>query len=146
MADYSKNHVEGEAVQSELSSLCVQLSRLVEKKASLFWHIENFAKYIREDINPYGHRIQMFPLIYHVSPEFKKRWEDNLQLCTRNMIKMLIEEYKVRILALEKDINLVYIKLQTFKSLPALKEHEDRIKTHLDQVTVDILRKKDKKF
>lgn len=51
MADYSKSHGEGEAVQSELSYLCSQLGRLVEEKASFFWHIENFEKYIREDIN-----------------------------------------------------------------------------------------------
>lgn len=73
MADYSKSHEEGEAVQSELSSLCSQLNRLVEKKAALFWHIDNFEKYIREDINPYGLRIQIFPLVDHISPEFKKR-------------------------------------------------------------------------
>lgn len=117
----------------------------------MFWHIENFEKYIREDINPYGLRIQIFPLIDNISQyqsisEFKKRWEDNLQLCTRNMMKMLIEEYKVRTLSLEKDIDLIYSKLQTFKSLPAFKEHKERIKTHLDQATAEFLGKKENKF
>lgn len=78
------------------------------------------------------------PLIDHISPEFKKQWEDNLQACT--------EEYKTRSLALDKEIDSIYSKLQTFKSLPSLKEHEERIKTHLDQITTETLRKKNKKF
>lgn len=146
MADYSKNHEEGEAVQSELSSLCNQLSKYVEKKAAFFWHIDNFERYIREDINPYGLRIQIFPLIDNISPDFKKQWEDNLQACTRKMMRMLIEEYKTRSLALDKEIDNIYVKLQSFKSLPSLKEHEERIKIHLDQITTETLRKKDKKF
>lgn len=104
--------------------------------------MEDFEKYIRNDINPFGLRIQIFPLIENISPEFKIKWENNLQLCIRNMMQLLVEEYRARTPTLEKDIDHIYSKLQPFKSLSAFKDQEKRIKNHLDQVTVDILRKK----
>lgn len=127
MADYSKNHDKGEAIQSELYSLCGQLGKLVEKKTALFWHTKNFQKYIRNDTNPYGLCIQIFPLIENISLDFKKKW-NNLQLCTCNIMQLLMEEYRARTVLLEKDIDRIYTKLQTFKNLPVFKDQEERIK------------------
>ena len=146
MQGYSASHHKGEAIQSELSSLCSQLGRLVEKKAALFWHVESFEKYLREDINPYGLRIQIFPLLDNVNPEFRKKWELNLQLCTANMMKLLIEEYKTRSAQVEKDIDEIYTKLLPFLALPAFKEHETKIKGRLDVVTAETLHIKETKF
>lgn len=88
----------------------------------------------------------MFPLIDIFNLDLKKKRENNLQLCTRNMMQLLVEEYKAQTLMLEKDIDCIYSKLQSFKSLSTFKEQEDKITIYLDQVTVDILGKKENMF
>lgn len=71
---------------------------------------------MRENINPNVLHIQIFPMIDNINPEFRKKWESNLQLCTSNMMQLLIVEYKIQTGLLEKDIDEVYIytKLQAF--------------------------------
>lgn len=80
------------------------------------------------------------------NPEFQKKWENNLQSCTSNMMKLLIEEYKIRTGLVKKDIDDVYTKLKPFLGLSAFKDQEVKIKGRLDQVTIEILHKKEKSF
>lgn len=77
---------------------------------------------------------------------FKKRWDNNLQQCTKVMMRLLIEEYQKRIANLEKDFENVYVKLDQFKDLPTYKEQEEGIKIHIDQVVKEIITTKGKKL
>lgn len=62
------------------------------------------------------------------------------------MMTLLCDEYNRCIVLLDKDIDIIYTKLQRFRDLPMFREHEERIKAHLDQVTQENLAVKDKKF
>lgn len=62
------------------------------------------------------------------------------------MVKLLNEEYRRRINVIDKDIDPIYTKLQPFKTISNFKEHEERIKKHLDIFTQDTLATKEKKF
>lgn len=139
-----REHGQKEEQGSEMNFMFFQLKRLVEKK--MFWQVENFEHYIQEDINPFGLRIQIFHTLENINIVFKKQWENNLQQCTKIMMKLLIEEYQKRIVNLEKDIENVYTKLDSFKDLPTYNEHEEGIKTHIDQMVKELIATKERKF
>lgn len=59
---------------------------------------------IREDLNPQGLEIQVFPNLWEIKNTFKKQWETNLQECTKNMMNSLIEYYNQEIKELDNEI------------------------------------------
>lgn len=67
--DYGKN----EHIDSEFNSLFLKLTRILEKKSSMFWHIKSFQDYIK-DINPLGFRVQIFPNPEGLDADFKNAW------------------------------------------------------------------------
>lgn len=129
-----------------MNSLFLQLKTLVENKVSLFWQIENFKHYIQEDINPLGLRVQIFPTLDNLDTTFKKRWENNLQQCTKTMMRLLIEEYRKRTAALEKEFEEVYTKLEPFKDVSTYREQEEHIKGHIDLVVKELITNKEQNF
>lgn len=56
-----------------------------------------------------------------------------------SMMKLLNEEYRKRMINIDKDIDQIYSKLQHLKSAANFKEQEERIKNHLDSFTRDML-------
>lgn len=62
------------------------------------------------------------------------------------MMTLLSEEYRKCIAVFDKDIDAIYAKLLPFKDLPSFKEHEERIRIHLNQTSQEKLVTKDKKF
>lgn len=124
MASYYKGLDERESSHTEVLSLFMQLRKVVEKKAASFWHIESFKRYMRENVNPFGLRIQIFPILEDIDMAFKQKWEDNLQNCTMTMMRLLIEEYEKRIIVMDKDIDLIYKKLQPFNKLATFRKQE----------------------
>ncbi|PIO27386.1 hypothetical protein AB205_0104330 [Aquarana catesbeiana] len=146
MAGLSRDYSQKSSSQSEVSTLLFQLGKIVDKKVACFWHADSFDRYIREDINPLGLRIQIFPILDDVDSSFKIKWERNLQSCTKIMMTLLSEEYKKRIAILDKDIDAIYAKLLPFKDLPSFKEHKEKIGIHLHETSQEKLAIKDKKF
>ncbi|XP_040193145.1 uncharacterized protein LOC120926910 [Rana temporaria] len=145
MSQY-RDHGAKEAKGSEMTALFSQLKILVEKKVAMFWQVENFEHYIREEINPLGLRVQIFPTFEDMDNMFKKRWENNLQQCTKIMMKLLIEEYQKRILTSEKEIDELYNQLEPFKDMDTYKDQEQKIKGHIDTTVKDLITKKEQNF
>lgn len=123
-----------------------QLSRVVEKKAHLLWHIEGFEQYIREDLNPLGLRIQIFPTFENIEDSIKTKWEKNLQQCSLGMMKLLMEEYSTRVSMLNLDIDNIYTQLKPCEGLEGYKAHEENIKIRLDLLASSTLLAKEQKF
>lgn len=67
---------------------------LSKKKSSAFWHVSYLQRYIKEKCTPFGLRIQIFSRFQAISKEFKQHWEENINNCTLNMMKMLIDNYQ----------------------------------------------------
>lgn len=91
--DFDQN----ESCVSELSFLFSGLTKWLEKKSLLHWHIKSFEEYIRDDLNPLGLRVQIFPTFDNLDPIFKLAWESILNKCSTKMMKLLIDEYQKRL-------------------------------------------------
>lgn len=71
MEGYLKDFGDKEYIDLEISALFCRLSKMLEKKSMLYWHIRSFQDYIREDINPMGLRVRIFPTLDGLDSEFK---------------------------------------------------------------------------
>lgn len=67
-----------------------------------------FTKYIDDQMSPWGLRIQMFPTINKLEPEFKSQWEQNLQQCSVKMMEMLCCHYTNELTLLDREIETLY--------------------------------------
>lgn len=63
-------------------------------KKSLHWHIQSFENYIKEDINPFGLRVQIFPTFETGDVDFKREWEKTLDKCSKEMMLLRLAAYK----------------------------------------------------
>lgn len=93
MLNYHQEFQARYSPDSELSSLFFHLKKTLERKSSLFWHIQAFDRYIKADINPVGLWVQIFPTISSTDNVFKKAWENNLKACSKVMMTLLSGEY-----------------------------------------------------
>lgn len=112
----------------------------------MFWHIKSFQDYIKEDINPLGLRVQIFPNLESLDSDFKIAWEQILCTCSKDMMQLLIVEYEKRSRTLDVDIEGTCLRLQTFKTHKSFMDREIKLKKHLEVYNRDILTKKDGKF
>lgn len=110
----------------------------MEKKSALFWHIRSFQDYIKEKINPFGLRVQIFPTLEDMNPEFKTKWKAVLQACSSSLMELFIAEYNQRSVALDVEIISTCKKLQVFKTHKSIPDKEIKLKTHLETFNKDI--------
>lgn len=92
MSKSLKDFDTNKSAESELLYNFSNLTHLVEKKASLHWHIKSFEDYNRDGINPFGLRVQILPSFEKIEPEFKITWEDALKQCCTALMLLLIME------------------------------------------------------
>lgn len=135
-----------EQQESDVSALFLTLKRTLEKKSALHWHIQSFERYIKENINPIGLRIQIFPTLDNITSQMKKAWENTLNECSKNLMRLLQEEYRRQILTIDEDVKLIYVQLTPLKDLPLYSEQEKSLKENLEEHSKNILRKKEKKY
>lgn len=57
MAKIQRSYQVKEQLASDLASLFFSLTKTLEKKSALHWHIQSLERYIGEHINPIGLRI-----------------------------------------------------------------------------------------
>lgn len=146
MQGYLKKFGDNEQIETEISSLFFRLSKNLEKKSLLFWHVQSFQDYIKSNINPLGLRIQIFPTMEDLDTDFKLKWENILSTCSRNLMEALIEEYTKRTKMLDMEITKICKCLQQFKTLKSAINKEQKLKIHLEAFNNDILVKKGQKF
>lgn len=141
-----KNFSQKEQKDSELTQIFINLRKLLEKKKLNHWHIHSFERYMRNNINPFGLRIQIFPTMEHVDPSFKQAWENNLSACSENMMSLLIEEYRKTIQQIDKELESLYTQLTPFKTHTSFVQLDNELNAHLEQFNKNILIKKENKF
>lgn len=103
-----KEYGQNESKESEISFLFFNLTKWLEKKSLLYWHIKTFKEYIREDLNPLGLQVQIFPSFDNIDSTFKTAWENNLKACSSHMMSLLIEEFKKRLIDIDRNIDRLY--------------------------------------
>lgn len=118
----------------------------MEKKLLLFWHIKSFQDYIKNNINPLGLRVQIFPTLEDLDTEFKLIWENILQTCSRSLMETLIDEYTKRTKTLDTEITKICEYLQKIRTHQSVMNKEKKLKIHLESFNKDILIKKSQKF
>lgn len=112
----------------------------------MFWHVKSFRDYIRDIINPLGLRVHIFPTLDDLDSDFKQKWEQILQTCSRNLMETLIDEYTKRSKALDTEIIGLCGKLNNFKTHTSMIVKETKLKTHLETFNKEILIKKGQKL
>lgn len=146
MANIQRSYEGKEQVTSDLSSLFSSLTKILEKKSALHWHIESLGRYIREGINPIGLRIQIFPMVDNISKELKKNWESKLNDCSTNLMLLLQNEYKQQLDNMNTEIKALYDRLSPLKTHEEYANYEKKLKDHLETFGKTILIKKEKKY
>lgn len=141
-----KDYEQKESKESELSFLFFNLTKWLEKKSSLYWHTRTFQEYIREDLNPLGLRVQIFPSFDNIDSTFKMAWENVLKSCSNQMMNLLIEEYKKRLIDIDRNIDKLYSQINTLNTHPSFPELNEKLKAHIEAFNRDILAKKENKF
>lgn len=82
--------------------------------------IRSFEDYIKEDMNPLGLQVQIFPTLEGLA--FKLQWEFFLRTCLNDMMQLLITEYGKRSEALDKDIIVIVCSYRLTKPINHFRE------------------------
>lgn len=135
-----------EGANLDLNTFRFSLKKLLEQKSLSHWHHHFLAKYIESGTNPYGLRIQKFPNLPKISDTLKKKWEDNLQMCTRNIMVLLMEEYDNSLKDIDKEIDELYMKNEHLASQESFIETEAKVQEEIENLNRNILLGKEKKF
>lgn len=146
MANIQKDYQDKEQVTSDLSSLFSCLTKILEKKSALHWHIESLGRYIREGINPIGLRIQIFPTLDNITKELKTNWETKLNECSKHLMLLLQNEYQQQLRGMDMEIQTLYTRLSALKKHEQYTVYEKKLKEHLEIFSKNILIKKEKKY
>lgn len=124
----------------------LRLQRMLEKKARVYWNKWYFQKYLDDQIAPWGLRIQIFPTVSKLEPDFRTNWETNLQLCSMKMMELLCGHYNDELISLDKEIEKLYTENSSIVSSELFSSRESNLKTHIETYVADILKTKEKKF
>lgn len=79
-------------VKSDLTTLFFSLTKVLETKLALPWHIQSLDRYIQEDISTIGLRILISPILDHITKHLKNNWENKLNECSKNLMMLLQNE------------------------------------------------------
>lgn len=63
-----------------------------------------FDRYLREEVNPQGLRVQIFPSFEVTDAAFSEKWEKKLLQCSATMMEMLRDKHRSDLLDLDKEI------------------------------------------
>lgn len=135
-----------EQFSQEDSSEIATVSHPLEQKSLSFWHKKFLEKYIQNDINPYGLRIQKFPNLPEVSDSFCQKWELNVQACTKQMMLLLCEVYDSQTVKIDKDIEAPYNLNSHITSSILFQEKEKILQEQIELHNKNIITNKEKKF
>lgn len=97
---------------------------------------------ISRKIHPIGLRIQIFPILDHISNDLKKNWEPKLNDCSRNLMSLLQDEYKLQLNTLDSEIGALYNRLIPLKTHEDYLGLEEKLREHLRAFSKAILQKK----
>lgn len=145
MSGLYRNFVQKEKRGTELSSVFLNLKKVLEKKSSYHWHIHSFKQYIRNEMNPFGLRIQIFPALDDMSTTFKNEWEKNLSKCSTGMMSLLMDEFQRKLIDIEKELEPIHKQLLCFKDHALYDQYDEDLNEHLEHYNREILIKKEKK-
>lgn len=123
-----------------------KLTRLLEKKCVMLWHIKYLENFLTLGINPFGIRVQIFPNLQNIHEDFKKIWESMLLQCSPLINTTLINEYKVRYQTIELEI-IEFIKpSEPWRSHAQFLEKDIKLKEHFEGFNKNLIKNKDLKF
>ena len=123
-----------------------KLLQTFERKSSLFWHIKYFEQYIISGLNPKGLRVQVFPNIWAIDSDLKARWEENLYMCSKKMMELMVEYYMQELKIVDCEIKRIYDENSQILNKSEFGSYDTRLKEHIQTFTSDLLNKKEEKL
>lgn len=146
MSEYENFFEQGDQIELSISSLFQKLTKVLERKSALFWHVKTFDRYIEEQINSVGLRVQIFPNADLISDECKTEWETNLKSCSREMMAILSREYNKQITLLDTVITNLEQALILYAQHTLFSELQATLKDNLSVFNKGILQNKEIQF
>lgn len=146
MHSYQTQHVNNDNIDSDTFSYFTKMKKLLEKKSVNFWHKCYLERYVEEQIVPFELRVQIFPLLGDLTPEFKLVWEKILMGCSSQIMQALIGEYNRLKETIDNELGVL---LQTYPDIsagPKYKEKDNELKDFLDKLNQRLITAKDKKI
>lgn len=105
-----------------------------------------FDRYLREEVNPQGLRVQIFPSFDVTDVTFCEKWERNLSLCSATMMEMLTDKYRQDLADLGREIETLRTSGNQLTQNPDFKKKEQDLIQHLERYNKNVVLKKDQKF
>lgn len=130
----------------DINTCIFKLKNLLSRKSKLFWNIKFFERYIEGGISPWGLRIQTFPTIKNVPPDFKKIWEANLDRCSRGMMEILTNYYQGVILEIDESIQKLCDDNKELMEKDEFISKEVTMNEQIEKMIKEVIKGKNKKF
>lgn len=148
VSELEQKRTQGGSVDTEtqMSNRLFDLKRLLIRKSKTWWDTEYLRKYLQENVMPQGLRIQIFPQIFDMSSDLKDKWEQNLQMCSKNMLLILIEHHEKLLIDLNNEISIICAELENFKSLETFKIKDEEIKKQIEELNQTLINRKETKL
>lgn len=135
MNSYQDQHTNNEITDYDAFSYFVKLRKLLEKKTVNFWHRKYLERYLEEeDIAPFGLRVQIFPQLGNLTPEFKSSWERILMECLSQMMKAIINEYNRLIEETDRELFVLFSAHLDISTATQYKEKDNELRDFLDKL------------
>ncbi|OCT80260.1 hypothetical protein XELAEV_18027077mg, partial [Xenopus laevis] len=118
------------------------LEKYMSQELLLCWDIVTLEKYVTMNRIPRGLRIRKFPTFAKDDEMFVNKWNDTLSRCSFELIALIINHKKQKLIATSENINESQLLLSSFEKLPDLGDLDKEHLSSLEQTV--ILRKKQK--
>ncbi|CAJ0936767.1 unnamed protein product [Ranitomeya imitator] len=130
----------------ELQEVITRFKDLLRRRTRIWWNYEFLDKYIQKDLIPRGLRIQVFPSFPVDDEEFRGKWEDLTNTCSRGFMVLLKQMNQKFLDLIENEIDGLQATLHKDMTGDALKKLNDEVDVELRRWAKEIQASKAKKF
>ncbi|XP_077118930.1 uncharacterized protein LOC143775001 [Ranitomeya variabilis] len=109
----------------ELQETITRFKDLLHKRTRIWWNHEFLDKYIQKDLIPRGLRIQVFPSFPIEDEEFKGKWEDLINNCSKGFMVLLKQMNQKSLECMEIEIDGLQATLHKDMTGDSLKKLND---------------------
>lgn len=132
--------------EEDLDGFIFKTRQLLERKSRLYWHTKFFDRYLENNINPWGLRVQVFPNIRDPNTEFKTKWEKILNKCSEGLMDLLKENHLNDIGEIQKELDILSMKSNNFKTNESFDLRNKELNDYMERFNKNLIQNKLKKF
>lgn len=132
--------------EEDLDGFFFKIKQLLERKSGLYWHTKLFDRYMEQNINPWGLRVQVFPKVRDPTPEFQTKWEKVLTKCSEGLMDLLKEHHQNELREIQSELVALDIKSTKLKSNKGYDTRKRELGDYMERFNRNLIQNKLKKF